>query len=457
MLISSSQGMVMTAFYQTFIRLPLFSLSVLTIMLNHANAETITQENPAVVVLNKVVVPDNEKLNQCTYVSEDLVRLACYDKVLAGDVQLNQKIPLDLSKTFNESLQQKKVIPILAKSEQIGDVNVKEISMEILPANTKNQTTLTITDSQAVNEKPENSESLSSENFDKNQKDKQILRNVGVTEQEVASYSALSNLFDLDRNDPKGVFSLRPHYQTYVLPIFFSKRPNKTPYSPSQPIPTDYPDLQHVDSKFQISVKTKMIEDVFNANADLWFGYTQQSYWQVYNEGQSRPFRVSDYQPEVFITQPAKAKMPLNGNLRMIGAGLVHQSNGQSDPLSRSWNRAYAMAGVEWGKLTVVPRVWMIIPNIKKHVDNADIGNYMGYGDIRWQYPFSKKDAIGGLVRYNPFKNKGAIQIDYTYPIRGGMKAYLQLFHGYGENIQNYNHADTNIGIGLMFNDFTGL
>ena len=60
-------------------------------------------------------------------------------------------------------------------------------------------------------------------------------------------------------------------------------------------------------------------------------------------------------------------------------------------------------------------------------------------------------------MRFNPIEGKGAIQVDYTRPIRGGMKAYVQLFHGYGENIQNYNHEDTNIGIGLMFNDFSGL
>lgn len=89
-------------------------------MLNHANAETIAPENSAVVVLNKVVVPDNEKLNQCTYVSENLARLACYDKVLAGDVQLNQKLPLDLSKTFNESLQQKRSFPYWQKVSRLA-------------------------------------------------------------------------------------------------------------------------------------------------------------------------------------------------------------------------------------------------------------------------------------------------------------------------------------------------
>ena len=60
-------------------------------------------------------------------------------------------------------------------------------------------------------------------------------------------------------------------------------------------------------------------------------------------------------------------------------------------------------------------------------------------------------------MRYNPSTHNGAVQIDYAYPLTGGMKAYIQLFHGYGENVQDYNHKSTNVGIGLMFNDFKGL
>lgn len=439
----------MINFNQNRIRLSLFGLSA-TMMINFAYANTMPVEKPIISALNKVAIADNEKLAQCTQVSEDIARLACYDKVLAGDVVLNQKVPLDLSKTVNQSIQERKVAPVMANGERV------EVSKDSVLASLEPHTAM-MTNSTATDETITVSDTQPTKKLDKKQKDQQILQNVGVSQDEIASYSALSNLFDLDRNDPKGVFTLRPHYQSYVLPIFASKNPNQYPSTPSQDVPTDYPDLQHIDSKFQISFKTKMVEDLFHTNADLWLGYTQQSYWQVYNERESRPFRMSDYQPEIFITQPAKANLPFNGKLRMVGAGLVHQSNGQSDPLSRSWNRGYIMGGMEWGKLSVVPRAWVIFPNFKEHEDNGDIGDYMGYGDIRWQYPLRNKDTMGGMLRFNPIKGKGAIQLDYARPIRGGMKAYIQLFHGYGENILNYNHEDTNIGIGLMFNDFSGL
>ena len=143
----------------------------------------------------------------------------------------------------------------------------------------------------------------------------------------------------------------------------------------------------------QVSFKSKIAEDLFKTRADVWFGYTQKSDWQIFNQGRkSAPFRNTDYEPEIFITQPVKADLPFGGKLRMVGAGFVHQSNGQSRPESRSWNRVYAMTGMEWGKLTVIPRVWMRAFDQKgDDDDNPDINKYMGYGDLKVQYRLNDK------------------------------------------------------------------
>lgn len=272
----------------------------------------------------------------------------------------------------------------------------------------------------------------------------------------IAAYSPLSQLFDLDENDPAGILTVRAHRPMYLLPLWYNSSPNYTPSTPSQPAKARYDEGdKKIESKLQISFKTKIAEDLFKTRADLWFGYTQQSNWQVYNHTFSAPFRNTDYEPELFITQPVKAALPGGGQLRVLGAGLVHQSNGQEDPLSRSWNRIYATAGMEWGKLTVLPRIWWRVPDHDDD-DNPDINDYMGYGDVRLQYRFDNTQTLGSTLRLNPKTGKGAAQIHYTFPVAGKLKGYVQGYYGYGENMLDYNHKHKSIGIGLMMNDWDG-
>ena len=390
-----------------------------------ASTKPSTQDSTKTLITTTVIPVDEQMLLTCSKITDNVARLACFDKISVGKIEPEAKAPLDIAKTLKVSIKEGKAVPVLAV----------------------NQTTTVTT--------PTKNEQKKLDHLVPNKLDKTILKQVGVTAADLEKYTPLSVLYDLDKNDPKGILTIRPHLPMYVMPLWYNATPNYDINSPTHVSPSLTKDeLQHLDSKLQISMKTKLAQDVFDTNADVWLGYTQQSYWQVYNGKNSRPFRSSDYQPEIFLTQPIKGDLPGNGSLRMLGAGLVHESNGQSDPLSRSWNRIYAMAGTEWGKLTVIPRLWLIA---NEESDNPDIGDYMGYGDVRWLYPLNDQSTVGGVMRYNPSSNKGAIQLDYAYPLTGGMKAILQLFHGYGENIQDYNHKSTNIGIGIMFNDFKGL
>ena len=68
---------------------------------------------------------------------------------------------------------------------------------------------------------------------------------------------------------------------------------------------------KRLEAKMQVSFKTKLMEDLFKTRADMWFGYTQTSHWQLWSQGEkSAPFRNNDYMPEMFITQPVKADLP---------------------------------------------------------------------------------------------------------------------------------------------------
>ncbi len=402
--------------------------------------QSVTMQNGKVI--SKEFIAQQAKLfSECTQVQTSAARLACFDKVAEqGKIPsyTTTKQPVDLAKTFKTTI----------------SGNPQVVFVEENTTNTFNGNSTT-TDLAA-------NQQSAAESMDVvagNQQEAQILENVGVTQADIEKYTTLSLAYDLDQNSERGTWTVRPYRPTYLLPLFYTFDPNLNPSTPSQAIePFDSNDIRETELKFQLSLKSKVAEDLFDTSADLWFGYTQESHWQVYNEDNSRPFRATDYQPEIFLTQPVTANLPFGGRLRMLGAGAVHHSNGQDDPLSRSWNRAYLMAGAEWGKLSVIPRLWARVnSDSSSDDDNPDIEDYMGYGDIKFLYDLPAEQSISGTLRYNPSTNKGAAQIDYIYPLSENVNGMVQLFQGYGESIVDYNHENTSIGFGIVLNDWKGL
>ena len=375
---------------------------------------------------------------ECQELQASTARLACYDKVAQQgktSSSIETKQPLDLVETLKTTI---------SGSPQV-------ILAEENVANT-------ISSTENKDDESFTNESLSTVGL--TEREAEVLENVGVTQNDLEKYSTLSLAYDLDQNSERGTWTIRPYRPNYVLPLFYSFDPNLDPTSsnpdePGQKYTAN--DVRNTELKFQLSLKSKVAEDLFNTNADLWFGYTQQAHWQVYNEDNSRPFRGTDYQPEIFLTQPVTANLPFGGRLRMLGIGAVHHSNGRSDPISRSWNRAYLMAGAEWGKLSIVPRLWARVNNESDDSeDNPDIEDYLGYGDIKFLYDLPKQQSLSGTLRYNPSTNKGAAQIDYVYPLSENVNGYVQLFQGYGESILDYDHENTAIGFGIVLNDWKG-
>jgi phospholipase A1/A2 len=261
--------------------------------------------------------------------------------------------------------------------------------------------------------------------------------------------------WELDPSSKQGKFQVRPYKPVYLLPLYFNNTPNKRPTSPNPLNRVDAEqDIDSEEMKFQLSLKTKVLENLVGDNGDVWFGYTQSSRWQVYNNELSRPFRETNYEPEVMFTWRSswtEFAETTGWNPRLLGLSVNHQSNGRSLPLSRSWNRLIGMVGFERQNTTFQVRPWLRFQEDEEDDDNPDISEYMGRVDYLLVHK-TQGHEISLLARHNNKLNsasRGAVQMDWAFPIRSNLRGHVQFFSGYGESLIDYNHRSDYLGLGV--------
>ncbi|WP_114239381.1 phospholipase A [Dyella sp. C9] len=277
-----------------------------------------------------------------------------------------------------------------------------------------------------------------------------------ATEQAATAPSLLDSRWELSPDSKLGTFNLRGYKPITVMPFFASSNQNREPSSPNPLNTVDTPQhLDNIEAKFQLSLKTKVWQGLFGDQGDVWVGYTQASYWQVYNKPDSRPFRETDYEPEAILAFNTNYDL-WGWNGRMLGIGFNHQSNGQSDPLSRSWNRIMGYVGFERDDWTVMLRPWWRVPEGGKDDNNPDISNYMGRMDMQIIHEWNGQE-FGLMLRHSlrgGSESHGAAQFTWSFPIAGNLRGYMELFKGYGVSMIDYNHNATYLGLGLSLLDW---
>jgi phospholipase A1 len=230
-----------------------------------------------------------------------------------------------------------------------------------------------------------------------------------------------------------------------------SGNPNNVTTTPLNSDPTEL--------KFQLSFKAKFgrIEKILGQKIvfDTWVGYTQSSRWQIFNTDESRPFRVTDYEPELFFTFPIKEDLVKQTSL-YLGLGINHQSNGRSLPYSRSWNRVIFQLGYETKEYSILLKPWFRIQEDILEDDNPNIEDFVGRFDLTSAYKKGKNNLSVSLRHPLNFNNpgRGSFRIDYSYRVFGYLKLHTQIFHGYGENLLDYNYKQTTIGLGVSLIDW---
>lgn len=233
---------------------------------------------------------------------------------------------------------------------------------------------------------------------------------------------------------------LKPYKENYFLPFVWGGRAIEG--------------RQNLEAKFQFSLKKKLF------NSDWYFGYTQKSFWQMWDSENSSPFRESNYNPDLFWR--AISKEPAKHGLNLDFSILEHESNGSSTATSRSWNRSYVRVDYDrklysHGQIIGIElKGWLRWQEkVKKSAtdssgdDNPDILDHYGNGEIKLKYGQPEGFMVTLFGRGNPKTDKGAFQADLSLP---WFYLHMQYWTGYGESLIDYNRNMTRYGIGFIFN-----
>ncbi len=263
---------------------------------------------------------------------------------------------------------------------------------------------------------------------------------------------ALSKRFRSEAKTKFDPYVITPHKMNYILPISVTDNRNTEVYEDIAPFWSD--NIEDEEAKYQLSIKVPLNSgDLFTKGDAIYFGMTLQSWWQIYSDNISKPFRETNYQPELFYIAPLDWQ-PLDFNTG-LAVGIEHQSNGRSTMISRSWNRVYLNFMFEKGNFAFALKPFYRLDEDEKEFagdpegdDNPDISDYMGYFQGHAAYKYENLE-FSMMFRENFATNKGALQLGMTFPLWGKLRGYVQYFNGYGESLIDYNHNQQVFGAGI--------
>ncbi|WP_299677463.1 phospholipase A [uncultured Dokdonia sp.] len=257
----------------------------------------------------------------------------------------------------------------------------------------------------------------------------------------------------LIHNDSTKLFKIIPYKPVYILFANYTTAINNSPAS-DNPLNTvrSRTEFSNTELKFQLSFKSRAVKNLLGdkIGGDLWIGYTQSSRWQLYSANISRPFRETNYEPELMLVFHTPYQI-LGFEGVLSGIGINHESNGRSNPFSRSWNRVVLQFGWERPSWSIILRPWWRLPEDAIEDNNPDIEDYVGRTEVLTV--FSKgRHNISMIARHSlrgGNRNRGSIKLDYSFQLLDNLQLQTQVFHGYGENLIDYNHKQTTFGLGI--------
>ena len=255
----------------------------------------------------------------------------------------------------------------------------------------------------------------------------------------------------LEEKNLSNPLAITQHRLNYVLPYSHISNPNQIGNTQESTGAID-----NNEAKYQISVKMPIyVQD--DLNGGLVFGFTAVSFWQIYNNDISKPFRETNYEPEIFYNWRSDFHL-LGYRFNAMQLGINHQSNGQSQLRSRSWNRLFGSVLFSDYDSFYFIKAWYRIKEDEKldpldaiGDDNPDITHFLGHFEFGYGAAFGKFKLFT-RIRNNlkSSDNKGSIELNLSYPLNDKYEVLLQYFNGYGDSLIDYNRHQQRFGLGVQ-------
>lgn len=272
-------------------------------------------------------------------------------------------------------------------------------------------------------------------------------------DQKDTSNALVEERIEQDEENVMNPFTLMAHRPNYILVGAYNDEGYDSA-THDQVFQNDI-DYKNYEAQFQLSIKFPLLVNLFGSTADIYAAYTNRSFWQVYHED-SAPFRETNHEPEAWIQfHPGWKLFGFKNTWNSIG--INHQSNGQGDELSRSWNRLFGWFTFERENLAISFRPWLRISEDSDQDDNPDITDYMGHYELLGSCKY--KEHVFNLMTRNNLESgfeRGAVELSWSFPLAGYdyLKGYVQWFYGYGESLITYDQRVNKIGVGLVLIDW---
>jgi phospholipase A1 len=269
------------------------------------------------------------------------------------------------------------------------------------------------------------------------------LETVAIPE-EPAPVASFTQQIAAERQSLDRDYGLTAHNPNYLLAYSLRNDPNRDDAEGGE--------LDEQEAVLQVSVKFPLWRRVLGTNNDLLFSYTSRSWFQAYNSALSKPFRETNYEPEIFIRHYGGPRLPFGVKLAGWDIGYNHQSNGRSEPESRSWDRLMARLALDLpASLSLQLRAWHRFEEDAGDDDNPDIHHYLGYGDLRAIWTPNRNTFT---AMFRPGTRENGFELTWSYPINNHFRLYTQYYNGYGESLIDYDQKVERFGIGFAINDY---